>query len=91
MKSRTHKRLHSPIVLRVVALNKYILAKRGKAKKAIQYNYTDDLLKQSYLLFKYALRQLSGKDYIKRTIELCSEAKIYTDIHGNSKYTTIQK
>ena len=73
MKSRTHKCLHSPIVLRVVALNKYILAKRGKAKKAVQYNYTDDLLKQCYLLFKYALRQLSGKDYIKRTIELCEE------------------
>ena len=78
MKSRTHSRLHSPIALRVAALNRYILAKRGKAKKAVQYNYIDDLLKQCYLLFKYALRQLSGKDYIKRTIELCDEIQTTT-------------
>ena len=59
-------------------MNRYILAKRGKAKKAVQYNYIDDLLKQCYLLFKYALRQLSGKDYIKRTIELCEEIQTST-------------
>ena len=78
MKSRTHSRLHSPIAQRVAALNRYILAKRGKAKKAVQYNYIDDLLKQCYLLFKYALRQLAGKDYIKRTIELCEEIQTTT-------------
>ena len=73
MKARTHARIHTPIVGRVAALNKYILSKRSKAKKAVQYNYTDDLLKQCYLLFKYALRELSGKDYIRRTTELCEE------------------
>lgn len=70
--------MRTPIVGRVAALNKYILQKRGKAKKAVQYNYVDDLLKQCYLLFKYALRQLSGKDYIKRTMELCEEIQAST-------------
>ena len=78
MKSRTRQRLHTPIVGRVAALNKYILSKRCKARKAVQYNYIDDLLKQCCLLFKYALRQLSGKDYIKRTIELCEEIQTST-------------
>ena len=54
-------------------LNRYILSKRGKAKKAVQYNYIDDLLKQCFLLFRYAMRQLSGKDYVKRAMELCEE------------------
>ena len=70
--------MSTPLVGRIAALNRYVLAKRGKAKKAVQYNYTDDLLKQCYLLFKYALRQLSGKDYIKRTIELCEEIQTST-------------
>lgn len=70
--------MSTPVVGMVAALNRYVLAKRGKAKKAIQYNYTDDLLKQCYLLFKYALRQLSGKDYIKRTFELCEEIQTST-------------
>ena len=78
MKARTRKRIGTPIVSRVSALNKYILGKRGKAKKALQYNYIDDLLKQCYLLFKYSLRQLSGKDYVKRTIELCEEIQATT-------------
>ena len=73
MKKRMQQHFNTPIVGRVVVLNKYILSKRSKAKKAIQYNYVDDLLKQCNLLFKYALRQLSGKDYIKRTVELCEE------------------
>ena len=78
MKSRARQRLHTPIIGRVAALNKYILSKRSKARKAVQYNYIDDLLKQCYLLFKYAMRQLAGKDYIKRTIELCEEIQAST-------------
>ena len=58
---------------RVAILNEYVLRKRGKAKKVIQYNYIDDMVKQCFLLFKYAMRQLSGKDYVKRSTELCEE------------------
>lgn len=59
-------------------LNEYILRRRGKAKKVVQYNYIDDLVKQCFLLFKYAMRQLSGKDYVKRSIELCEEIQCST-------------
>ena len=73
MHQRTRKRLFTPIIGRVAILNEYVLRKRGAAKKVIQYNYVDDMLKQCFLLFKYAMRQLSGKDYVKRSIELCEE------------------
>ena len=73
MRKRTQNRLFTPIIGRVACLNEYVLSKRGKAKKVLQYNYIDDVVKQCYLLFKYAMRQLSGKDYVKRSIELCEE------------------
>ena len=73
MRKRTKERLLTPVIGRVAILNEYVLSKRGKAKKAVQYNYIDDLVKQCFLLFKYAMRQLSGKDYVKRSTELCEE------------------
>ena len=73
MRSRTRKRLFTPVIGRVAILSEYVLRKRGKAKKVVRYNYVDDMLKQCFLLFKYAMRQLSGKDYVKRSVELCEE------------------
>lgn len=73
MKKRTQERLFTPVIGRVAVLNEYVLRKRGKAKKVVQYNYIDDMVKQCFLLFKYAMRQLSGKDYVKRSVELCEE------------------
>ena len=78
MKKRTQERLFTPIIGRVATLNEYILRRRGKAKKVVQYNYIDDLIKQCFLLFKYAMRQLSGKDYVKRSMELCEEIQCST-------------
>ena len=89
MHQRTRKRLFTPMIGRVAMLNEYVLRKRGKAKKVIQYNYVDDMLKQCFLLFKYAMRQLSGKDYVKRSIELCEEiqcsAYLITRLGGYTK------
>ena len=86
MKKRTRERLLTPLIGRVAMLNEYVLQRRGKAKKVMQYNYIDDLLKQCFLLFKYAMRQLAGKDYAKRSTELCEEiqcsAYLIARLHG---------
>ena len=73
MKRRTWNSLNRPIVGTVVELNRYIVGKRHKAKKCLQYDYIDDIIKKCAILFQYALRQLNGKDYVRRTLELTEE------------------
>lgn len=89
MKKRTQERLFAPVIGRVIILNEYVLDKRGKAKKVLQYDYIDDMVKQCYILFKYAMRQLKGLDYVKRSVELCEEiqcsAYLITRLGGFSR------
>ena len=74
MLNRRNKRiLVSPIIGRVIALNKYMILHGERAYKIVKHNYIDDLLKEGGLLFLYARRQLLGKDYVKRVVELCEE------------------
>lgn len=65
--------LSSPIIGKVIELNQYMIEHGKRAYKIIQHNYIDDMLKDGRILFKYARRQLLGKDYEKRTVELCEE------------------
>ena len=78
MMSRRNKRiLLSPIIGRVIALNGYMIAHGKRAYKIVQHNYIDTVLKDGCLLFLYARRQLLGKDYAKRAVELCEEIEAY--------------
>lgn len=63
--------LESPIIGRVIQLNQYMIAHGKRAYKIVQHNYIDRLLQEGLTLFMYARRQLLGKDYAKRAVELC--------------------
>ena len=65
--------LVSPIINKVVELNNYMIHHGKQAYKIVQHNYIDAMLKDGCTLFRYARRQLLGKDYAKRTVELCEE------------------
>lgn len=65
--------LTSPIIGRVVALNQYMMAHGSRAFKKIQHHYISKMWQQGATLFLYARRQLLGKEYAKRTVELCEE------------------
>lgn len=74
MLNRRNKQiLMSPIINKVIALNIYMTEHGKRAYKIVQHNYIDALLKDGSTLFRYARRQLMGKDYHKRVVELCEE------------------
>lgn len=77
MKNRTHKRLNTPVIGKAANLNSYILNLRGKIKNSMRYTYVDPLLQKCYRLFECAMRQLEGKNYLKRSIEVCEEIQAY--------------
>lgn len=39
----------------------------------IRHNYFDAILKNGAILFRYAMRQLKGKDYLKRALDVIEE------------------
>ncbi|MBQ3929607.1 MAG: hypothetical protein II708_01510 [Paludibacteraceae bacterium] len=69
MLKTTRNALCSPIIGRVIELNKYVFQKRTIPEKTIQNAYVKPLLVQCELLFTQALRELRGKDYLKRALE----------------------
>lgn len=73
MQKRVRSALATPIIGRVIELNKFIITKSGQLHKKLQHNYADGMLKDGALLFRYAMRQLQGRDYKKRTLELLDE------------------
>ena len=73
MSRRNRAVLVSPIINKVVELNNYMIHHGKQAYKIVQHNYIDAMLKDGCTLFRYARRQLLGKDYAKRTVELCEE------------------
>lgn len=73
MNRANQNRLNSPIITRVIELNKYLLRISDKAFKLIKRNYLDAILKQGATLFNYAMRQLKGLDYKKRACDLVYE------------------
>ena len=73
MNRATKNRINSPIITRVIELNKHLLGITNKAFNLIKRNYLDAVLKKGAMLFDYAMRQLKGLDYIKRASELTYE------------------
>lgn len=69
MNNRTRAALKTPVIGRVVTLNKYMITHGKRAYKIVQHNYIDTILKEGALLFKHCYRHLHGLDYRKRIIE----------------------
>lgn len=68
MNRANHNRLNTPIITRVIELNKYLLQISERAKNIIKRNYLDAALKKGATLFDYAMRQLKGLDYKKERL-----------------------
>lgn len=82
MNRANRNRINAPIINRVVELNKYLLRISDKAFKLIKRNYIDAILKQGATLFTYAMRQLRGLDYRKRTLKHFSTWLYFKDRAG---------
>lgn len=91
----------TPLIGRVVYLNKQLahygrLLPSGKKRKTasgevrmtvdIRRYYFTPLLEKGNTLFVYAMRQLKGKDYLKRSVELIEEIQaqcfLMMELHG---------
>lgn len=73
MTARNLSALKAPIMGRVVCLCVEIDAQVLLLPKRLQHTHGQDLLNTTRILFKYAMRQLKGADYYKRTIECIEE------------------
>lgn len=93
--------LTKPVIGKVIHLNKRLayfgrLLPNGKKRKDttkeqymtvdIRRYYFMPLLEKAGLLFLYAMRQVKGKDYLKRSIELIEEIQaqcfLIMELHG---------
>ena len=84
MLTKRNKRiLASPIIGRVIVLNRFIAQRRSDACKMIQRIYVSKIVSDASLLFLYAIRQLRGKDYAKRVVELCEEIEAQAYLVAN--------
>lgn len=72
MTARNLSALKAPIMGRVVCLCVEIDAQVLLLPKRLQHTHGQDLLNNTRILFKYAMRQLKGADYYKRAME-CTE------------------
>lgn len=73
MTARNVSALKAPIMGRVVCLCVEIDAQVLLLPKRIQHTHGYDIINQSRILFKYAMRQVKGGDYYKRAMECVEE------------------
>ncbi|MBQ6983895.1 MAG: hypothetical protein IJQ20_03100 [Paludibacteraceae bacterium] len=83
-----------PIIGKVIALNQYLVNVRTLPAKDIRNVYVNSLLSSADVLFIQAMREVRGKDYLKRATETIEEitAKSYLiySLHGWSNKVTAQ-
>ncbi len=73
MHQNVKRYLMHPLIGKVVALNQYLMKVRTLPEKSIQHVYVETLMKASDTLFTQAMREVRGKDYIKRATETIEE------------------
>ena len=87
MQYNNSKAIRTPIISKVILLNKTLAEAGRKLPKGkqrvrngmvtmstdIRHNYFDQVLKNGAVLFRYAMRQLKGKDYAKRALEVVED------------------
>lgn len=78
MISSNKSALQTPIIGRVIELNRYVWQKRPLLNKDIRHNHYQSLLSQCDLLFAQAMREVRGKDYLKRANECLQDIQAKT-------------
>ena len=73
MHKNVKRYLMHPLIGKVVALNQYLMKVRTLPEKSIQHVYVETLMKASDTLFTQAMREVRGKDYVKRATETIEE------------------
>ena len=92
MHQNVKRYLQHPLIGKVIALNQYLVKVRTLPEKEIRHVYVETLLKSADTLFAQAMREVRGKDYLKRAIETIEEitARNYLiySLHGWSNKVT---
>jgi len=73
MHQNVKRYLMHPLIGKVIALNQYLMKVRTLPEKSIQHVYVETLMKAADTLFTQAMREVRGKDYIKRATETIEE------------------
>ncbi len=73
MHQNVKRYLMHPLIGKVVALNQYLMKVRTLPEKSIQHVYVETLMKEADTLFTQAMREVRGKDYVKRATETIEE------------------
>lgn len=92
MHQNVKRYLTRPIIGKVIALNQYLIQVRTLPCKDIRNVHVSSLLSSAEVLFIQAMREVRGKDYLKRATETIEEisAKNYLiySLHGWSNKVT---
>ena len=73
MHQNVKRYLMHPLIGKVIALNQYLVKVRTLPEKEIRHIYVETLLKSADTLFAQAMREVRGKDYLKRATETIEE------------------
>ena len=92
MHQNVKRYLMHPVIGKVIALNQYLINVRTLPCKDIRNVHVNSLLSSADVLFIQAMREVRGKDYLKRSIETIEEitARNYLiySLHGvATRYT----
>ena len=92
MHQNVKRYLMHPVIGKVIALNQYLINVRTLPCKDIRNVHVNSLLSSADVLFIQAMREVRGKDYLKRSIETIEEiaARNYLiySLHGWSNKVT---
>ena len=92
MHQNVKRYLTHPIIGKVIALNQYLIQVRTLPCKDVRNVHVNSLLSSADVLFIQAMREVRGKDYLKRATETIEEisAKNYLIycLHGWSNKVT---
>ena len=73
MHQNVKRYLTHPIIGKVILLNQYLIQVRTLPCKDIRNVYVNSLLSSADILFIQAMREVRGKDYLKRATETIEE------------------
>lgn len=87
--------LRTPIIQQIVLLNELLYVSGKKVPQPLKRAVLEGIEKNAAILFRQAMRQLKGKDYLKRAIETLEEIQsdvfLIHSLHGWNNNITCAK